>query len=157
MKKVLLSIVCLFASVGFSVEYRDLPFTNQDRDNIHKLVKTLATKEWYSLLRRKSEMENLGEKIKKTVHPLPFMACILKDSERKQYLYEIREYTFMTRPVKWTPFKEGLFDRLDHMHVRNKLVPCIPGFAQELGVHPDPLIQFAHSRNWNKFLEYIMP
>lgn len=157
MKKVIFCILCLFASLGFSVEYKDLSFTNQDRENIHKLVKTLATKEWYSLLKRKGEVESLGEKIRKNVHPLPFLACILGDAERRKYLYEIRDYTFMTRPVKWNPFKEGLFTRLDHMQSRNNLVSCIPGFAKELGVNPDCLIQYAKAKNWNKFLEYIMP
>jgi len=127
-----------------------LRLTSDDMHNISKLIKNMADKNLWELLKISKDMKKLGKKIDH-VHPMRFLGYIFSTHELKKRMPKIKENHF-----KWNKFTEGLFERLSKEAHQHNLDRFIPGFAQVTKSSESVIQDCVKRHDWASMLDYLM-
>ncbi len=133
-----------------SEDFYTLTLTQEDGQNIHFIIKSMAKSGWFTLLKKKSEMERCGDSVRH-VHPLRFLGFIFSDPQRKHYMHMVKKST-----IKWSQFKGGLFPNLKKEFDRGQLYPYLAGFAKAVGVEKQLLAHYIQREDWDGFLNALL-
>lgn len=127
------------------------PITEDQKDDLRYILKSMATKSWTELLKSKNSMNRAGDNLD-NIHPLNFLACIFKSEELKGCLHSIRD-----RKKIWDNFFEGLEKSLQEESQRNNMKPeFIQDFANTLGVKVADVRDQINNRNWDDLVEKLL-
>ena len=148
----LLAIASLFGShyPTDPTPFHQLPITQKERDKIFKLIDSMGTDSWGSLLLKKRKLEKIGEEIDH-IHPIRFLATVFVNPHLRYCMQEISH-----SPLKWGRFIKGLSKKLEINADKNNLYKYISGFATEVGVDPDRCYRYLHKREWEPFVHYLI-
>src|SRR5579872_272699 len=105
--------------------YKDLVCTEADRANIYEIVSTMAEKGKLGLLFQQNHLREVGAQINH-VHPLKFLAVILKDPHLKSCMFNIWDDYF-----KRNGFIDGLFPFFTREAEKGKLDIHLKDFAAD--------------------------
>ena len=133
-----------------SQDFYSLTLTQEDGQNIHYIIKSMAKSGWLALLKKKSELERCGDSIRH-VHPLRFLGFIFSDPQRKHYIHMVKKST-----IKWSQFKGGLFPNLKKEYDRGQLFPFLSSFAKAVGVDKQLLAHYIQREDWDGFLNALL-
>lgn len=127
------------------------PLTKQDREDIEKIVTSLAKYTWTELLSHRSSIKKAGDRVD-TVHPLKFLECIFTNEKLKAGIHSIRE-----RSKIWSEFSGGLFKSLETESKRNNLTAeQIADFSNALGIDSSKITGSIKKRNWTELFDILM-
>jgi hypothetical protein len=126
-----------------------LPITEQQSEDIHKLILTLANTGTMGLMFKKGELEEIGSRIN-GIHPLRYLGCIYSDPKLKQCMPKILGKSMVAGRFV-SELSAGLNEKMDE----GQLVQYVPGFAEDVHVDAQALMPFVNSRNWRGMLEYL--
>lgn len=110
------------SEIGYKLDLNEV-----DRANIYEIIHTMGTHGLFSLLKKKSHLEALGDKINH-VPPLQLLGYVLTDPTLKKDMKAISGNTF-----KWSNFIDGLARTMKRDWNRGALQPQLPGFAAFVG------------------------
>lgn len=133
---------------GYEAFY-SLTLTEADGLNIHYIIKSMAKNGWFTLLKKKFEMERCGDAVRH-VHPLRFLGFIFGDPQRKHYMHMVKKSS-----IKWSRFKGGLFPNLQKEYETNGIYPYLAGFAKLVDVDKQLLMHYIENQNWDGFLNAL--
>ena len=131
--------------------YKELHLNKNDRDNIRKLIKNIADLDLWELFRHAKDMNELGKKINKKVHPLRFLGFICSNYDLKKKLIKIKQ-----SPLKWNRFMHGLKKRLSLEAHKKNLLKYVPGFSQLVNRHPADVWGYIYCHDWDRFVAFLM-
>ncbi|MBS4168435.1 hypothetical protein [Parachlamydia sp. AcF125] len=125
--------------------------TQQEREDICYIVKTLAAHNVLEIWGHKSALKKAGDRIDH-VHPLRFLECIFSDNELKTSAASLKGKTMV-----WDDFLKGIKKSLSQ-EFRNKNLsePFIQDFAKQVNVDPNLLIPLIQSQEWEKFVNVLI-
>jgi hypothetical protein len=131
--------------------YAELPGKDQvDRDKIIKLFTAMGTQGKLALLKKRNELEKLGQEIDH-VHPLKMLGCAFSNPHMQEYFDQIYNDYF-----KWKKFYEGFAPRMNHEALKNNLACYLNDFAKEVNLDPANLKPFFESKDWEGFIKYLI-
>jgi len=110
-----------------------LQVTEDQKEAIYVIIKTMGTKGLFGLLKQKSKLQRLGETIN-NVPPLQFLAVIFSNPELKSYMPKIADSSF-----KWGNLIGGVKKTLNKEWSEGIAQEQIPAFATFLGLDPEPM------------------
>ena len=127
----------------------NLRLLEEDKKNISSLIKNLADKSYYDLLKMKKAMVHLGRKID-PVHPLRFIGYIMSDHSLKRRVKHIQNDWLLSHE-----FIKGFGNRMSHEANRGNLLPYVPGLCQLTKSSPSIVEHYIHSHDWKGLVEYL--
>lgn len=137
--------------------FYSLPISEIDQNNIYELIKKMAEYGYWDLLRRKKEMEKLGDSVNH-VHPLRFIGYIYTHPELKKLIIKIlndvlgqKKKGFLNGHGK----KKGFAHRMTKEMHHDNLMHYVPGFAQAVGVDEGQISYFFYHHDWEGLLFYL--
>ena len=148
-----------FSSQEISKEiqsFYQLRLTAEDQVHISKMVKNLGELSWFRLLKKKHEMEKLGDQIL-AVHPLRFIGYILSTPSLKKQLPKIcHEYLKRKSFFEGHGRRIGFNKRMSQEDANHHLTPYIAGFAHQVGVSEASLLDFFNRKDWEGLVRYLL-
>ncbi len=130
--------------------YHQLTCTDQDKATIHEIVITVADHGKFSLLLKKSHLDQLGVSINH-VHPLKFLSTIFTSPRLKDRMYDIFSDYF-----KRSSFMDGLTPRLSREADKGRLQQYAEDFATEVNIPVEAVNHFFRSRDWENLVRYLI-
>lgn len=147
----------LLAPSEFSTDpYYQLRLTPDDQKNISKMITNLGELGWFGLLKKKGEMEKLGDKVF-PVHPMRFIGYIVSKSSLKKQLPKIMGDFVKRKSFLWGHGKRiGFSQRMTNESNSGNLESYLPGFAKQVGVSEESLQPYFNSHDWEGMIKYLM-
>ena len=137
--------------------FYQLSINQSDQDHISRLIKKMADSGYWELLKKKKDMEKLGDKIYH-VHPLRFIGYVYNHPSLKGRMPKIMGDIFKRRGfLNGHGKKEGFAQRMSKEAHNHNLMQFVPGFAQSVGVSEDSIESFFHRHDWEGLLYYLFP
>lgn len=130
--------------------YKDLVCTETDRMNIYEIVSTMAEKGKLGLLFQQNHLREVGAQINH-VHPLKFLAVIIKDPHLKSCMFYIWDDYF-----KRNGFLDGLGPSLTREAEKGKLHIYINDFSADIGASPEVLKSYFDARDWENMVLFLI-
>lgn len=124
--------------------------SQQDKDDIYFIVKTLANADPITLARKSSELNSAGDRID-AVHPLNFLATVFTNEELKVCIRNLKGNSLV-----WKKFRDPLVDTLKEEHAQNNVVVFADDFASRLSVNSSVFIEPMQSAQWEKFIDALI-
>lgn len=126
-------------------------YSKQDREDIKKIVTTLARDSLISIASSKSSIEKAGDRIK-PVHPLCFLQCIFDDEEMKCGIHGIRDRG------GWVGdgFFSGITDTLEEECGRDNLYQFVDDFASKVKIKSILINPSLKQKKWIEFVHLLM-
>lgn len=137
--------VSLVANSGFTLNVSD-----EERANIYEIIHTMGTHGLFSLLKKKSRLEDLGKRIDH-VPPLQFLGYIFTDPTLKKDMKSIVKNHF-----KWSNFVDGLSKTLLRDWNSGKIKPELAGFAELVGKDQSTLRYYLDRNEIDKFVKALL-
>lgn len=128
----------------------NLPLTDDDRNQIRKLIISMADRNVLQLLMDRKSMEKRGDQVRH-VHPLRFIGFILGDPHLRRSLKAIRGAVF-----KWSAFIDGFEERMEEEFERSEVLPYVQGFAEYLDLDPRVVHQQILAGTYGSMIEKII-
>ncbi len=143
-------IIGLISGIASGASYSELAYSKEDQADIKELLETLSTQDMFGLLKRRSSLNELGDRIEH-VHPLKFLEIIVTDNHLKSCLQEVDSSFF-----KRSAFLRGLSKSFGKKAKLGEIDPYIPDFS--LAVHrPTKSIEpFFRDKNWKGLVKYLL-
>jgi hypothetical protein len=132
------------------VAYKDLPCTEQDRNNIYEIISNMAEKGKLNLLFQQSHLRELGAQINH-VHPLTLLSVIFTNAYLKSCMFYIWGDYF-----KRNNFIDGLAPALTREAEKGKLSIYLEDFAKDLGIPAETLKTYFDSRDWENMVFFLV-
>ncbi|MDX8431016.1 MAG: hypothetical protein SNF33_04340 [Candidatus Algichlamydia australiensis] len=138
--------------------YRSLPFYKGADKIIHEIVSTTAKKNEIELgLRYKKHLEELGDRIEFTVHPLRFLGAIFSDPELKVCMRTIMRGTWF----KWPNFmgstkRRGVVKNMTREMRKHNIFPHLYGFAQHVNADYDRILYYVEREDYEGLVKYLI-
>jgi hypothetical protein len=130
--------------------YKDLVCTEADRMNIYEIISTMAEKGKLGLLFQQNHLREVGSQINH-VHPLKFLAVIIKDPHLKSCMFYIWDDYF-----KRNGFLDGLTPSLTREAEKGKLDAYIKDFADDIGASHETLKSYFDVRDWENMVLFLI-
>jgi hypothetical protein len=125
--------------------------TDQEKENIAYIVKTLGNKSLPKIYREKEALKKAGDKIDH-VHPLRFLMTIFTNEELKAAICNIRESRWV-----WGEFKKGLFNSLkDESKNKNMNDEYIQHFATTVHINPALINPPINRSDWDGLISTLI-
>ncbi|KIA77918.1 hypothetical protein DB43_FK00230 [Parachlamydia acanthamoebae] len=125
--------------------------TQQERDDIRYIVKTLANNNVLEIWGHKSALKKAGDRIDH-VHPLRFLECIFSDNELKACMASLKGKTMV-----WDDFLKGLKKSFGQESKNGNLnTSFIQDFAKRVNVDSSLLIPPIQSQEWEKLVNVLI-
>ena len=138
-----------------SHHFYSLPISQTDQNMIYELIKAMGSSNYWDLIKRKKEMEKLGENVQH-VHPLRFIGFIYSHPQLKWSMDKIMDDVLKRRVfLNGYGKKEGFVERMTKEMQERNLIRHIPGFAQSIGIDEREIAVFFHTRDWEGFLCHL--
>ena len=136
--------------------FYQLHLSADDQSNISKMVKNLGELGWLGLLKKKSTMEKLGDKIL-PVHPLRFLGYVVSNPSLKRQLPKIVD-DFVKRKSFFNGHgkRAGFSQRMSSLMNQNQMMQYLPGFAQQVGASEHAILPYFQSHDWEGLVRYLM-
>ncbi len=128
----------------------NLPLTSTDKQNIRKLITSMADKSYVQLFIEKKALEKLGDKIR-PIYPLRFMGCILEDPYLRRCLQIISEDS-----LKWGPFISGFEENMKKEEKSKSFHLYAPGFAELLQASQKDVESFLNNKDYTGLVKYFL-
>ena len=144
-------------SQGHSTKvFYQLRLTVDDQSNISKMIKNLGELGWIGLLKKKSDMEKIGDSIIH-VHPLRFLGHVVSNPSLKKQLPKImgdfiKRKSFLNGHGKRIGFAQRMTNEIN----RNNMMQYVPGFAQQIGVSKESLQKYFNNHDWESLIRDLM-
>lgn len=139
----------LSASVGRNY---DQPPTEQQKQDISYIVKTLGSASMPSLLKNKSSLKKAGDRIDQ-VHPLRFLEVLFSTEELKAAAHAVRKRTTFV----WGEFFDGLKNSLEEESRRNNMTDAqIIDFSHRVGIDPNKIRGAIQQHQWQQFYDILI-
>lgn len=132
-------------------DYNILP-TEQDKQNIKYIVKTLSTTSLLKLKGQEGALKKVGDRIDH-VHPLRFLEVLFSNEEMKAYAHAVRGRTFFV----WGEFFGGLKNSLQEESVRGNMTDAqIAQFSKNVGVPVASVQGLIKNRQWQQLYDTLL-
>ncbi|MCB1110797.1 MAG: hypothetical protein KDK64_07415 [Chlamydiia bacterium] len=137
-------------------QFYQLRLTHEDQKLISEMITDLGELGWFGLLKKKSKMEKIGDKIF-PVHPLRFIGYVLATPSLKKQLPNILN-DFVKRKSFFGGHGKriGFGQRMTNEDLEGNLRPYIPGFAQQVGVSEASIMKYFDRRDWEELVRHLM-
>jgi hypothetical protein len=136
--------------------FYQLPIDQSDQDHISRLIKKMADSGYWELLKKKKDMEKLGDKIQH-VHPLRFIGYVYGHHSLKSRMPKIMDDRFKRRGfLNGHGGKEGFAQRMTKEAHHHNLMQFVPGFAQSVGVSEAAIESYFDRHDWEGLLRFLM-
>ena len=135
--------------------FYQLPLSESDQANISKMIKNLGELGWIGLLRKKSYMEKIGDKILH-VHPLRFLGFIAsKQSLREQMPKILGDFIKKNSFIHGHGHRIGFGDKMAKEVSRGNMFHHVPGFAQQVGKPEKMIHNFIKNEQWEELIREV--
>jgi hypothetical protein len=125
--------------------------TQQQRDDISYIVKTLAEQNYFEVLRQKSSLKKAGDRID-IVHPLRFLECIFTNEKLKTSMSDLSSKT-----LAWGNFLKGLKKSLSQEAKSGNLTqPQIKDFASKVNIDPNSIMPSIQGQRWDELVNILI-
>ena len=136
--------------------YYQLPISADDQHNIAKLIKKMADSGYWELLKKKGEMDKLGDRIM-PLHPMRFLGFIFSNPSLKKRMPKIMDATLKRRGfLNGHGNREGFAQRMTKEAQNQNLMQYLPGFSQAIGVTQSSIEPYFHRHDWEGLLRFLM-
>ncbi len=150
-----LELVLVHDAPNYQLFYQ-LPLNGDEQQNITKLIKKMADSGYWELLKKKGELDKLGDKIM-PVHPLRFIGFVYSNPCLKKRMPKIMNATLKRRGfLNGHGSKEGFSQRMTKEAHNHNLMQYLPGFAQSIGVTQSLVEPYFHRHDWEGLLRFLM-
>jgi len=127
-----------------------LSLEDWEKDEIHKLLTTLADSNLIKLALRKRSLEKLGKQINH-VHPMRFISHAFSNSHLRYCMHQIRKSSF-----KWDGFIDGFSKRMKEEADRGNLTPYAAGFSHYLNVNVEQVRSYLEDRDFEGLVRFLL-
>lgn len=125
--------------------------TQQEKDDISYIVKTLAKHNILELFGHRSSLKKAGERVNH-VHPFRFLECIFTDSDLKSCMNIIKG-----KSMVWSDFFKGLKKSLGQEAKNNNLTSTfIDDFAKRVNVKVGVISHLIQEKKWEDFVDALI-
>ncbi len=136
--------------LGYPRDYT-AEMTQQERDDIHFIVTSLADKSIITIAFIKGDLESAGDRIDH-VHPLRFLKLVFTSDEMIVGIRNIRGRGWI-----WNQFIGGIKNSLaTEMDIDNLKDEFILRFAQDVKVDVNRIYPSIHAQDWGGFIEILI-
>ncbi len=136
--------------IGYPRDYTR-PVTQQERDDIHYIVSTLADKSLITISFIKGDLESAGDRIDH-LHPLRFFMTVFTSEELKAGIRNIRGRGWI-----WGHFVGGIKECLNtEMSIGNMKDEYIVDFARTVEIDVNKIYSLIQSYQWDAFIETLI-
>lgn len=136
--------------------FHQLSISENDQHNISRLIKKMADSGYWELLKKRKDMEKLGDKVQ-DVHPLRFIGFVYSHPSLKRRMPKIMNDIFKRRGfLNGHGSKEGFAQRMTKEFNGGNLMQYLPGFAQSVGVTQESIEQYFQRHDWEGLLRHLM-
>jgi len=130
--------------------YETLPITVEEKQKIGRILSTMAENNVFKLLFEKKYLERLGREVNH-VHPVRFIGTVFSDPRLVHCMFQIRRSGF-----KWDGFIDGFRERFMEEVRANNVDKYLPGLAKALNVSAEDLQAYAHYKDVEGLVLYLM-
>lgn len=124
--------------------------TQQNKDDIYFIVKTLADASLVKIKGQESALKSAGDRIN-LVHPLRFLATVFSNEELKVCMRNLEGRSWV-----WKNFIKGLVDTLTEESALNNVLPFANDFASQISVNTSLFMPTMQSGQWTKFISVLI-
>jgi len=125
--------------------------TQQQKDDITYIVKTLAEENYLEVLRQKSNLKKAGDRID-IVHPLRFLECIFSNDKLKEKMSDLSSKT-----LAWGNFLKGLKKSLGQEAKNQNITRSqVEDFAHNIHVNPDSIFPSIQGQRWDELVNILI-
>ncbi len=151
-KASILSAIVKFPSKNNKmVTYQELPRTFEDEQKIDDLISTLGIHGKITLLlHHEKRLRKMGDELR-YMHPFKFIGYIFSKPDLKEHMRAIFDDYF-----KRTNFVKDFAQTMDIYDLRNKLMPYLDDFANEVKIAVDKIKPFIDKKDWEGLLRFLI-
>jgi len=134
--------------------YRDYQkgFTDEERGEIHYILKSCALKSLPSLWSNRHDLEKAGDRIDH-IHPLRFLECTFTDPENVVYIHNIKKRGSWV----WDDFTKGLKSSLsEESQIDNIKSADVAHFSATLGLNGQVIQEYVKGKKWDAMIKYLL-
>ncbi len=128
----------------------NLPLTSGDKQNIRKLITSMADKSYVQLFVEKKALEKLGDKIR-PIYPLRFIGFVLEDPYLRRCLQTISRDS-----LKWGPFIKGFEENMRKEEKGKGFTLYVPGFVELLNAKKSDVESFIENQDYSGLVKFFL-
>jgi hypothetical protein len=133
------------------VGYNDLPCTDEDRETIGYIVRTISEKGVRWLFGHRREMNSVGDSINH-VHPLKFLETIFSNSELKECMKAVFDSVFKRNGFMHGGLSDGLTSRSNV----GELDKYVSEFSKAVGHTKEEIKPFFDNQDWEGLVHFLI-
>jgi len=126
------------------------PVTQNDKNDIAYIVKTLANNSLIKIKGAESSLKKAGDRVDR-VHPLNFLSTVFTSEELKACMQNLYGRNWV-----WGRFLDGLTGSLVEENASGNILPYASDFAQRVNIDVNLILPTMQKAQWEKFVEVLI-
>ncbi len=138
------------------LSFYQLPMSDEGGRIINTIVSSLVEDNYFTLIRRKGEMERLGDRIEYKVHPLRFLGYIFASPKLKQYMVTVRRDPFKWRGFMGSTKRRGVVKNMTREMKKRNILPHLRGFCHHVGADYERIFYYVEREDYHGMVKYLI-